>query len=144
MCDYCGCRSFTVIARFTAEHEDIVNAAGELRESIESGAQVQAAAAAVALANLLGPHTRDEERTLFAEMAQDAEFSDHVDQLCTEHRDLDEQLAALGTGDLDALHRFYNLLREHINKEENGLFPAAAIALDDDAWDRAQALVDLP
>ena len=36
----------------------------------------------------------------------------------------------------------YDLLREHINKEENGLFPAAAIALDGDAWDRSQALLD--
>lgn len=144
MCDYCGCRSFTVIARFTAEHEEIVNAAGELREAIEAGAAEQAAASAVALAALLGPHTRDEERTLFAEMASDPEFSGHVDQLCTEHRDLDAQLAGLGTGDIDALHRFYDLLREHINKEENGLFPAAAIALDGAAWDRAQALLDTP
>ena len=45
---------------------------------------------------------------------------------------------------VDALHRFYDLLREHINKEENGLFPAAAIALDGAAWDRAQALLDAP
>ena len=26
MCEYCGCRSITVIGRFTAEHEDIANA----------------------------------------------------------------------------------------------------------------------
>lgn len=143
MCDYCGCRTFTVIARFSAEHEDIVNAAGELRRAIEAGAQDSAAVAAIRLKDLLDPHTRDEERTLFAQMAQDPEFSEHVEKLAAEHRDLDAQLAQLGTDDVEAFHRFYDLLQEHINKEENGLFPAAAIALADSDWDRAQALLDM-
>ena len=142
MCSYCGCRSISVIARFTAEHDEIVNGAGELRRAIDAGDHVAAVDAASRLKGLLDPHTGDEERTLFAELAKQAEFTDHVRQLCAEHRDLDEQLAGLRAGDVDAMNRFYDLLREHINKEENGLFPAAAIALDGDAWDRSQALLD--
>ena len=144
MCSYCGCQSISVIARFTAEHEDIINASGELLKVIPAGTQQSAAAAVTQMRNLLDPHTSNEERTLFAELSLQAEFTEHLAQLCSEHRDLDTQLAGLRVGDTEALHRFYDLLREHINTEENGLFPAAAIALDGHAWDRAQALLDAP
>ena len=130
MCSYCGCRSITVIARFSAEHDEIVNAAGDLRRAITSGAALSVPGAAYSLTELLERHTRDEERTLFAEMAEDPEFSEHIAHLCGEHREIEAQLARLGTGDVAAVHRLNDLLRDHIDKEENGLFPAAAIALD--------------
>jgi hypothetical protein len=75
-------------------------------------------------------------------MAADPEFSEHIARLSDEHREIEVQLALLGTGDVAAVHRLNDLLRDHIDKEENGLFPAAAIALDGAAWDRAQALLD--
>jgi hypothetical protein len=33
------------------------------------------------------------------------------------------------------------LLAAHIDAEEHGLFPAAAVSLDADVWDRADALI---
>ena len=33
MCSYCGCRANTVIARYSAEHDEIVNAMGILRRT---------------------------------------------------------------------------------------------------------------
>ena len=142
MCSYCGCRSIALIARFSTEHDAIVNAAGVLRRAIDSGDLRGVPGAAADLTGLLERHTRDEERTLFAEMAEDPEFSEHIAHLSGEHREIEAQLALLGTGDVAAVHRLNDLLRNHIDKEENGLFPAAAIALDGAAWDRAQALLD--
>lgn len=136
MCSYCGCQSITVIGRFTAEHEAIINATGALRRAAATGDGTSTGAAVQALTDLLNPHTRGEERSLFAELRRDPEFTDHIDGLCAEHRDIDAGLAAVARGDLDAVVALESLLRRHIDKEENGLFPAAAIALDGPAWER--------
>jgi hypothetical protein len=37
VCSYCGCRSITVIQRLTDEHEQIINAAGLLRDAAHRG-----------------------------------------------------------------------------------------------------------
>ena len=42
----------------------------------------------------------------------------------------------MADGDLTRMVALETLLRRHIDKEENGLFPAAAIALDGPAWER--------
>ncbi len=136
MCEYCGCRANTLIARYTGEHEEIVNALGVLRRSAATGSADSVGAAVRDLAGLLDPHTANEERSLFAELRQDPEFVDHVDALCAEHRVIDDVLRRVGDGDLDALGHLESLLRRHIDKEENGLFPASVIALDGPAWDR--------
>jgi Hemerythrin HHE cation binding domain len=136
VCSYCGCRSITVIGRFSAEHETIINATGVLRSVAGTGDPAATSAAAQLLAGLLGPHTGSEERSLFAELRLDPEFTDHVDGLCAEHRDIDVRLAAVAGGDPAGVVALENLLRRHIDKEENGLFPAAAIALGGPAWER--------
>src|SRR5450755_4615502 len=136
MCTYCGCRAITVIGRFSADHETIINATGVLRRAAETGDLPSAWAATQVLAGLLNPHTSSEERSLFAELRRDPEFTDHVDELCREHRDIDAGLAAVAAGDLAGVAALERLLRRHIDKEENGLFPAAAIALDGPAWER--------
>ena len=81
MCSYCGCRANTVIARYSAEHDEIINAMGVLRRAASAGDRDGAGAAASHLAGLLDPHTASEERSLFAELRQDAEFTEHVDGL---------------------------------------------------------------
>lgn len=136
MCSYCGCRSITVIGRFSAEHDEIVNAAGTLRRAAEQQDLPAVRAAAHALGHLLHPHTADEERGLFSELRLDPEFTEHVDTLCGEHVDLDARLDAIAGGDLSGMDEFVRRLRRHIDHEENGLFPAAAIALDGPAWER--------
>lgn len=141
MCTYCGCRSIEVIGRYSDEHEAIVNLLGDVRRSLvpadDSGHR--ALAASNALATALGEHTASEERSLFAELRLDPDFTEHVDSLCAEHRSLDEALEIIHAGGA-AAHAAYPAfelaLRAHIDREENGLFPAAAIALDGPSWER--------
>ncbi|AQP45268.1 hemerythrin domain-containing protein [Tessaracoccus flavus] len=132
MCSYCGCDSITVIGRFMEEHVEIINACGDLRHAVADGGDVPGAAAA--LGALLGPHTASEEVGLFAVMKRRDEFTDHVSTLCGEHRSLDELLAAIADGEHELMESFEKALRDHIHKEDNGLFPAAAMGLDGEEW----------
>lgn len=139
MCSYCGCRAITVIARLTAEHEAIVNATGVLARAAADADTVRARQAGLALAALLHPHTVGEEAGLFTELRGDPEFTTHVDSLCAEHREIDAYVDRVAAGDLEAVTPLEHLLRRHIDREENGIFPAAAIALDGDTWDRIES-----
>lgn len=131
-----------MIGRFSAEHEAIANAAGELRRAAELGDLPAARDRADQLGQLLHPHTASEERGLFSELRRDPEFTEHVDDLCREHHDLDAGLAAIAGGDMSGAGRFVDRLRRHIDREENGLFPAAAVALDGAGWERVVARTD--
>jgi len=75
---------------------------------------------------------------LFAEMAKDELFTEHVASLCAEHDQLDADLAAITAGDLTRISTMITLLNNHIDREENGLFPAALAYLDDDQWEVIQ------
>jgi hemerythrin-like domain-containing protein len=136
MCSYCGCRAITMIGRLSTEHVAIINATGALRRVALDGDSAGAAIAVEELAALLDPHTRGEEHGLFAELRLDEDFADHVEALCAEHREIDARLARVAEGDHAEVQELENLLRRHIDKEENGIFPAAAVALDGAAWDR--------
>jgi hypothetical protein len=127
-----------VIGRLSTEHVAIINATGALRRAALAGDSGSTAAAVAELAALLDPHTTGEERGLFAELRLDQEFASHVDALCAEHREIDAHLARVAEGDHSDVDGLENLLRRHIDKEENGIFPAAAVALDGAAWDRIQ------
>jgi hemerythrin-like domain-containing protein len=148
MCTYCGCESITVIGRFMAEHTEIINAAGELRRACEGGTSSQVAAAATRVEALLHPHTRDEETGLFTVMRRQEEFADHIDSLCAEHTTLDAQLEAIRTAgagvDLALVDTFLHDLRHHIDREDNGLFPAAAIALEGPDWEEVDDVTPAP
>ena len=49
-------------------------------------------------------------------------------------------LDEIGSGRTAAMEAFERALRCHIDREENGLFPAAAIAFSGPEWDRVAAL----
>lgn len=136
MCTYCGCQELTFIGRLTAEHEQIIEATGDLRRAAVEDDASAGAEAGRALAGPLGPHTSGEELGLFTELSLVEGFADHVAALCAEHDDLDAALAGIIAGDLDRVTPFIISLRRHIDREENGLFPAAAIALEADAMQR--------
>ena len=123
-----------MIGRLSTEHVAIINATGALRRVVLDGDGTEAATAVEELAALLDPHTRGEEQGLFAELRLDEDFADHVDALCAEHREIDARLARVADGDHSDVQELENLLRRHIDKEENGIFPAAAVALDGAAW----------
>lgn len=148
MCTYCGCESIEVIGRFMAEHTDIINAAGALRRACEEGSSSQVVAAAERVEVLLHPHTRNEEVGLFTVMRRQEEFASHIDSLCAEHTTLDEQLEAIktraGAVDMALVDRFVHDLRHHIDREDNGLFPASAIALEGPDWEEVTDVTPPP
>ncbi len=139
MCSYCGCDSIEVIGRFMDEHVEIINATGELRSAVRSADAETVQTARAAVAGLLWPHTTAEEGGLFAVLSRDEVYADHITTLCGEHQLLDAYLSAITPGDEVAMARFENALRAHIDKDDNGLFPAAAIALDGPQWAEVHA-----
>ncbi|QDO88704.1 hemerythrin domain-containing protein [Ornithinimicrobium ciconiae] len=136
MCSYCGCQSITVVGRFMAEHDEIINATGQMVRAASSGDAETVRATAQVVARLLHPHTHAEEVGLFAVMREQEEFTDHIDVLCGEHTSLDELLELVANGDFARAPEFELALRNHIDKEDNGLFPAAAMSLDGTDWER--------
>ena len=138
MCSYCGCADIEVVGRFMAEHEHIINHLGALRDGLEDPDRRRAAAGTLA-AHLL-PHVEAEEVGLFAVMARDELFTGHIATLCGEHHELDDLLARVADGEVGLFPRFEDALREHINREDNGLFPAAAIHLGGPEWDEVEQL----
>ena len=140
MCSYCGCReSLPIIARWSEEHDEIVNALGHVRRAVAAGVPEEVLGRTADLRALLDPHTASEERSMFAELRGDPEFTAVVDALCAEHVDIAAGIARVEAGTPGAYDELEHLLMRHIDKEENGLFPAAILALDGEAWDRAVA-----
>ena len=144
MCEYCGCQEIPAIALLTAEHDAIVNLIGEVRIAVGQTRLDQAANTCRRILAVLGPHTSVEEQALFPAMR--AEFSDQIDTLLAEHRSIEAVLAEAIAGApadpdwpgrlLGALHE----LREHILKEQDGVFPASLAVLAAEDWDRLDKL----
>ena len=140
MCSYGGCRSIDMIGRYTAEHEELINATGLLRRAAAAGATDEVVELVDEVATLLAPHTDAEEAGLFTVLRRDEDFIPYIDSLCREHATLDELLTRLRAGELDLADRFYADLRSHIEREEDGLFPASLTTLRGDDWDEVDAL----
>ncbi len=141
MCDYCGCRDFPVISRLSREHFEIKEAAGAVGRAMTAGTP-DVPVLLDRLVDLVDRHTSFEERSLFTELRRNTDFHDAVEALCAEHVDLHTRLHRLHGGpearaSLDAA---VDRLLRHIDKEENGIFPAAAVLLDMPAWDRVTAM----
>ena len=135
MCSYCGCRNIPMIAKLTKEHEDVAACAYQLTAAHRDGDVDAARAAAQELAGKLHPHTRREENGVFAELKKDDLFTEHIEELCAEHAELDRHIDAIVAGDLSYVPNLVLLLKSHIDREENGLFPSALAYLSDDQWE---------
>ena len=144
MCEYCGCQDIVSIGELTREHDAVVAEIAEVRALLRDHDDDGAARAARRSAEILGPHTAVEERGLFPLMHQ--EFPQHVDALEREHRVIEHALAAAGDGTptdprcptrlLSALE----LLRDHILKEQDGVFPASLTVVDTLGWEQVEAV----
>lgn len=138
MCSYCGCRAIPTIAELTAEHDEISYVAGELRRALLRADHVAAKARIEELRALLHPHNTVEEVGVYPAMARQAEYAEAVGILFDEHDEIDAVLAQ--TLDPDGalvpapILAALELLARHVDKEENGLFPAAAVAFDANDW----------
>ncbi|GAA0706514.1 hemerythrin domain-containing protein [Dactylosporangium roseum] len=144
MCEYCGCNALDAIADLTREHDLVVNLTGDVRAAHAAGDVARMSELARRIAAILGPHTQVEEHGLFPALAGD--FPDHVTALAAEHRVVEAVLGEASGGTppdrdwpgrlLDALE----VLREHILKEQDGVFPAALATLRPDDWDAVDAV----
>jgi len=144
MCEYCGCQEIAVLGELTREHEAVVALISRIKSSIAGQHLEDAAASAQQISSLLAPHTEVEEQGLFPEMTD--EFPDHVAALRSEHHEIEKTLGEANEGVPDdptwpdRLLGGLHMLREHILKEQDGVFPAALAALDADQWERIEAV----
>ncbi len=144
MCEYCGCQQIATIAELTREHDAAVELVGRIQTALRGQHLEDVATRCQQILDILAPHTVVEEEGLFPEMAD--EFPDHVAVLRSEHREIEKVLgeAADGLPDdptwPDRLIEVLHLLREHILKEQDGVFPAALAALDSGQWERIEIL----
>ena len=144
MCEYCGCQSVTAIAELTREHDQVVALVGEVRTAHAAGDVPRMAALARRIAAVLAPHTEVEEHGLFPLLAE--EFPEHVAALEAEHRRIESVLAVARTrtpADPCWPHQLMetlNVLRDHILKEQDGVFPAALTTLSGTDWDSVDAV----
>lgn len=143
MCEYCGCQALEAIATLTAEHDEALNHVRAAEKSLDAGDEVTAARACTDLLELLATHTAVEEQALFPALAED--FPEQIASLNREHElveaALDEALTPLRNVGwerrlADALH----VLRLHILKEQDGVFPAALGILSPAQWDHLEAV----
>lgn len=144
MCEDCGCQEIATIAELYREHDDVVAIIARIHTDLAAQRLETVGESCRQILATLAPHTVVEEEGLFPEMAQ--EFPHHIQALRSEHREIERVLGeAAGAIPVDptwpdrlvaALH----LLREHILKEQDGVFPAALVALDANQWERIEAL----
>lgn len=149
VCNYCGCRALEPIAQLTAEHERILRLSGEIRRAVARGEHEAADRLLHTLHDLLEVHDAVEELALYPAMARHLEFGDKVAALYDEHDELDRVIQAAlskadhsgpGTQNWASILTALEVLTEHIDREEHGLFPAAAVSLDPADWEHAAAV----
>ena len=142
MCASCGCQAIRSIDELTREHDAALDDIRAGEQAAATGDHPAAIQASRRLLELLGPHTAVEEQALFPAMAR--EHPDHVAALTAEHAAVHAVLtdAALGAPDTPEwpvrLAAALDVLREHILKEQDGLFPAALTSLSSDDWEAVE------
>ena len=127
---------------YIAEHERALNFGGEAVRAIDRGDLARARDLLGDMAIELAAHWQGEENGLFAVMAREELYAEHIAPLVREHRELAQLLATVDISKPDGRHAIRDAvsdLYEHISKEEDGLFPASLIALDGADWDASIA-----
>ncbi len=156
MCEHCGCLSLPEIEELTIEHDAVLDLLREIRGRVSADDARGAADVCVRLSHLLAPHTVVEEEALLPALAR--EFPDHVAVLVAEHELVSGVLASIAQLGVrsefwpDGLLRALDVLRAHISKEQDGVFPAALSTLTPEDWEEVDrvrarvgsALADLP
>lgn len=144
MCEYCGCRAVAAIDELTREHDFVVTLVSQARAAHRAEDLAAMAGVARAISKILGPHTAVEEQGLFPALA--ADFPDHVAGLRAEHRRIEAVLGEAAAGTPadpswpDRMIVAMDLLRAHILKEQDGVFPAALAELSPEQWNAIDAV----
>ena len=143
MCEYCGCQALETIDELTREHDEVVRLISHLGPAHQEGGVIRMAEVAREIASVLGPHTEVEEHGLFPALAGD--FPEQIAALEAEHRRIEAVLAEANGAFLtdptwpDRLMEAMALLRDHILKEQDGVFPAALANLSTEEWEAVEA-----
>lgn len=142
MCQNCGCLANTMIEELTREHDAVVGLIRSVGAQLVAGDLSGVAATCRAVSALLAPHVIVEEEGLFPELFR--EFPGRLETLTIEHRQIERVLEEAEYGvpaDLSWPERVRDglgILREHILKEQDGVFPAAIISLDTEQWETVE------
>jgi len=144
MCEYCGCQSLAAIDELTREHDEVVRLISHLRTAHEEGGVARMAELAREITTVLEPHTEVEEHGLFPALS--ADFPEQIAALEAEHRRIESVLAEAADGVTPAdptwpqrLMEAMAVLRDHILKEQDGVFPAALANLSTEEWEAVDA-----
>lgn len=149
VCNYCGCRAFEPVAQLSAEHDQILRLSAAIRRAVAGADHTVAAGHLRALHDLLEIHDAVEEVSLYPAMARNPEFREKVGTLFDEHDELDRVVGSAltsvertgaNTADWAEVLGALEMLAEHIDHEEHGVFPAAAVSLDPADWEHAAAV----
>ena len=131
-----------LIQDYIAEHDHAVDVSADAVRAIDAGNLDRARTLLAELARDLKAHWKGEEDGLFSVLLDQELFEDHLRPLIREHRELEQLLAEVDLADPEDQARISEAvaeLREHIIKEEDGIFPASLTALAGDEWDSAIA-----
>jgi len=142
VCHYCGCREMPLLRDYIAEHERATNLGGDAVRAMDRGEHEHARELLAAMGVELRSHWQGEENGIFAVMGRVELYAEHISPLVREHRELEHLLQTVDlthASDRDRVAKAVFDLREHIAKEEDGLFPASLTALSGAEWDEAMA-----
>lgn len=142
MCEYCGCQALSAVAALTREHDDALHHVRLADKALEAADEVAARRACSDLRELLAPHTAVEEQALFPALRDD--FPEQMEALHLEHLQVEAALDEAVDGPRDdgwqgRLTAALHVLRLHILKEQDGVFPAALSTLSTAQWEAVDA-----
>jgi len=139
MCDHCGCKTVPLIRELMEEHTALLDQSVLIRHALGAEQWELAESLVIVFTDALRDHVAREERGVFQAMRETGDFLEEVDALAGEHVMLDRALARLDPGVPDDLPRGFGALledlREHIQREELGIFPVAVVTLGSSGWD---------
>lgn len=132
-----------IIDRFSSEHDVFISQLQVIEDLTRGGADVASVVAAIrTLAAPLLAHAENEERALFPDLEPSMGGEGGPLAVLTEehhvlHGQLDRMTGEPPRWELEqVLDAFLRVLRGHIEKEEDVLFPAAAQLIDDSRLER--------
>ena len=129
-----------ILDRFSSEHDVFISQLKVIEELAAHGTEIPALSATIrTLAAPLIAHAENEERVLFPVLGPTMEgpITVMVDEHKTIHGYLERLVAGPPRWELELiLDLFLQLLRGHIDKEEQVFFPAAGEMLDDAKQER--------
>jgi iron-sulfur cluster repair protein YtfE (RIC family) len=142
VCDHCGCRALTPIARLMDEHDRLRELSEHTLRHLAAGDEASARAHFDELLAVLGPHVAEEEGQLFPLLRRSEDLAAHVGVLEGEHADFYDDVDDLDEAARwrDGVRNVLHDLSEHMYKEDFGLFPAALATLDGADWDAMDAV----